>query len=171
MTYFRFAVTFAGALLLAASPAMAAERTLFTLESTPTTPTPVALSILDVPGVQRPDAVPVFSRWTLKPGDRLRVDTQPADRVIDLFTGTTLAPSLLCRVVLRYYRRSDGWTPQFRLDEQPAVAYVNGRWRPIGDIGGLVQFGSILANGDGFFPTIEFGASAGDLSIVAWQVR
>lgn len=166
----RLAVTFAGALLLAASSAMADERTLFTIESTQTTK-PVALSILDVSGAQRPDAIPAFSRWTIKPGDPLRVDAQPSDRVVDLFTGTTLAPTLLCRVVLRYYRGSEGWKPQFRLEEQPAVAYVNGRWQPIGDIGGLVRFGNTLPNGDGFSPTIEFGASAGDLPIVAWQVR
>jgi hypothetical protein len=170
MNYFRIAVTFAGTLLLVALPAAAAERTLFTLESA-LTPKPVALPIRDVPGVQRPDAVPAFSRWTIKPGDPLRVNTQPSDRVVDLFTGTALAPTLLCRLVLRYYRGSEGWKPQFRLEEQPAVAYVNGRWRPIGDIGGLVRFGNILPNGDGFSPTIEFGASAGDLPIVAWQVR
>ena len=170
MNYFRIAVTFAGTLLLVALPAMAAERTLFTLESPPT-PKPVVLSILDVPGAQRPDAVPAFSRWTIKPGDPLRVNTQPSDRVVDLFTGTTLAPTLLCRVVLRYYRGSEGWKPQFRLEEQPAVAYVNGRWQPIGDIGGLVRFGNTLPNADGFSPTIEFGASAGDLAIVAWQTR
>jgi hypothetical protein len=171
MTHFRrIAVTFAGALLLAASPAMAAERTLFTIESA-LTPKPVALSILDTSGVQHPDTATAFSRWTIKPGDPLRVNTQPSDRVVDLFTGTTLAPTLLCRVVLRYYRGSEGWKPQFRLEEQPAVAYVNGRWQPIGDIGGLVRFGNTLPNADGFSPTIEFGASAGDLAIVAWQTR
>ena len=169
MAYFRIAIAFAGALLIA-SPATAAERTLFTLEA-PSTPTPLALSILDIPGAQRPETVPAFSRWTLKPGDRLRVDTQPPDRAVDLFTGTALTPSLMCRVVVRYYSSSDGWTPQFRLEEQPAVVYANGGWRPIGDIGGLVQLGNILPNGDGFFRTIEFGASAGDLAIVAWQVR
>ena len=170
MSYFRVAVTFAVALLLAAPPAMADERTLFTIEAALTTK-PVALSILDVSGTQRPDAIPAFSRWTIKPGDPLRVDTQPSDRAVDLFTGTALAPTLLCRVVLRYYRGGEGWIPQFRLEEQPAVAYVNGRWRPIGDIGGLVRFGNLLPNADGFFPTIEIGASAGDLAIVAWQVR
>jgi hypothetical protein len=170
MNCFRMVVMFAGTLLLVALPAMAAERALFTLESA-LTPKPVALSILDVPGVQRPEAVPAFSRWTIKPGDPLRINTQPSDRVVELFTGTALAPTLLCRVVLRYYRGSEGWRPQFRLEEQPAVAYVHGRWQPIGDIGGMVQFGNVLPNGDGFFPTIEIGASAGDLAIVAWQVR
>jgi len=168
MATFRIITAFAFALVLAA-PALAAERTLFTLESPP--PKPLTLSILDVPGAQRPNPIPTFARWTLKPGDPLRVDTRPADRVVELFTGTALAPALLCRVVLRFYPSAKGWTPRFRLDEEPAVAYINGRWQALGGIAGLVQFGNSLANAEGFFATIEFGLGAGDLAIVAWQVR
>lgn len=170
MANLKTVATFLGALLLTASSAMAAERTLFTLESTPTQK-PVALSVLDVKGIQRPEVIPALRRWTLKPGDRLRVDARPADRVVDLFTGTRLSPSLLCHVVLRYYRSNEGWTPRFRLDEEPAVAFINGRWQPLGGIAGLVRFGNLLPNAEGFFSTIEFGASAGNLAIVAWQVR
>ena len=51
------------------------------------------------------------------------------------------------------------------------MAYINGRWQALGGIAGLVQFGNSLANAEGFFATIEFGLGAGDLAIVAWQVR
>jgi hypothetical protein len=170
MTCFRIAAAFAAALGLATAPAGAAERVLFVIEST-AAPKPIALSVLDVRDVQRPGAIPASRTWTLKPGDRLGADARPPDRVVELFTGTPLAPALFCRVALRYYRDGSGWTPQFRLDEEMAVAFVNGRWQPIGEIAGLVQFGNNLPNAEGFFPRIEFGASAGDLVIVAWQVR
>jgi len=160
------------ALWVATPSANAADRVLFTLESPPgAAPEPVVLSVLEIPGVQRPGSIKAFRTWTLKPGDRLRLDNQPPDRVVELFSGTALAPSLLCRIAVRYYASSEGWTPNFRLDEEPAVAFVNGRWQPVGGFTGLVQFGNSLPNGDGFFPAIEFGQGSGDLAIVSWQVR
>ena len=155
---------------IASLPATAEDRVLFTLEAS-LSPQPIVVSIADVPEVQHPDPIPTSARWILKPGDRLRVDAQPADRTVDIFTGTALAPTLLCRIVIRYYLGKEGWIPQFRLEEQPAVAFIKGRWRPVGNIGGLVQFGNTPPNGDGFLPTFEFGGSSGDLPIVAWQVH
>ena len=156
-------------LALLALPAGAAERKLLSLESAPTNT--VELAVLDKPGAQQADPIAAFPTWKLKPGDPIRADARPPDRIVELYSGTVLAPSLLCRVLLRYYASDSGWTPQFQLDDEPAVARVNGRWQPLGGIAGLVRFGNTLPNAEGFFPTIEFGLGAGSLSIVAWQVR
>lgn len=159
-------------LALLAPPAPAAERELLRLESSPPAAT---LHVLEVAGVQLAKSAQSFPTWTLKPGDTVTADARPPDRVIELYTGSLQAPSLLCRVVLRYYPQGARWTPHFRLDEEPLVARVNGRWQPLelirGAAGLLVRHGGTLPNADGFFPTIEFGLSAGGLSIVAWQVR
>lgn len=162
--------TLLGALLLVfALPAGAAGRKLLTLASEPKHT--VELNVMDVPGAQRANPIAAFPTWKLKPGDPIRSDTRPPDRVVELYGGTPLAPSLLCRVVLRYYASDAGWTPQFRLDDEPAVARVNGRWQPLGGLSGLVEHGNLLPNAEGFFRTIEFGPSAGSLTIVAWRVR
>jgi hypothetical protein len=168
MTKVKISAT-AACLLLLATSAAAAERTLFTLKSAP--PHSVALKILDVPEAQRVDPIAASDRWTLQAGDTLPVAARPPDRVVELYSGTALAPFLLCRVALRYYPGAGGWVPQFRFDEDPAVAFVNGRWQSAGDINGLVRYGGTLPNADGFFPTIEFGLGAGPLAIVAWRVR
>lgn len=159
----------AACLLLLASSAAAAERTLFTLKSAP--PDPVALEITDKPGAQPVNPIATSDRWTFQPGDTLSVANRPPDRVVELYSGTKLAPFLLCRVRLRYYPGADGWVPQFRLDDEPAVALVDGRLQTAGNINGLVRYGGTLPNADGFFPTIEFGLGAGSLAIVAWWVR
>jgi hypothetical protein len=156
-------------LLLAASAAKAAERTLFTLRSAP--PNSTVLRIVDVRGAQRADPIATSDRWTLRPGTPLPVAERPPDRVVEIYSGTALAPFLLCRVALRYYPGDGGWVPQFRLEDEPAVGFVNGRWQLAGDINGLVRFGGTLPNADGFFPAIEFGLGAGQLAIVAWRVR
>lgn len=156
-------------LLAFASAAQAAERTLFTLQSAP--PESTVLRILDVPGAQRADPIATSDRWTLRPGTPLPVAARPPDRVVELYSGTALAPFLLCRVALRYYLGDGGWMPRFRLQDEPAVSFVNGRWQLAGDINGLVRYGGTLANADGFFPAIEFGLGAGQLAIVAWRVR
>lgn len=152
-----------------APPLGAAERKLFTLESAPAAA--IELQILDVAGARLADRSATAATWKLKPGDTLRGETRPPDRVVDVFSGTRLAPSLLCRVVVHYYAGDSGWVPRYRLDDEPAVAFVNGRWQPIGGIAGLVRHGGVLPNADGFFPAIEFGLSSGALTIVAWRVR
>lgn len=154
---------------LAAFSAVAANRTLLILESAPKAT--VKLEIMDKPGVQRADPIAASALWELKPGDPIHADKQPADRVVELYSGTRLAPNLLCQVTLRYYAGENGWTPQFRLDQEPAVIWVNGHWQPLKGTANIVQHGNVLPNAEGFFRTIEFGLSAGSLTIVAWQVR
>lgn len=154
-----------------ARPALAAEPKLLTLESSP----PGAkLHVLDAAGVKLAQAPVAASTWKLLPGDPVTAAQQPPERVVELYTGTLQAPSLLCRVFLRYYPHDGDWVAQLRLDEEPLVARVNGRWRPFelvrGAGGMLVRHGGALPNADGYFPTIEFGLSAGNLPLVAWRV-
>lgn len=156
-------------LVLVALPAGAAERTLLTLESQPQHT--IELNVMDAPGAQRADPIAAFSTWKLKPGDPIRSDQRPPDRVVELYSGTKLAPSLLCRVVLHYYATEAGWMPRFRLDDEPAVAWVHGRWRPLGGFSGIVEHGNLLPNAEGFLQTIEFGLGSGPLTIVGWRVR
>lgn len=160
-----------GAVLLVAItlPARAADRTLLTLVSAPTGT--VKLEVTDVPGMKKAASTAAFPTWKVLPGDPIRADSQPPDRLVELYSGTLLAPDLLCRIVLHYYPSDDGWIPQFRLEEQPAVAWINGRWQPLGDIAGIVRHGNLVPNAEGFFQTIEFGLSAGSLAIIAWRVR
>lgn len=157
--------------LLLPPASVAAERVLLTLESAPAG---IELHVLEIAGVQLAKSPGPAATWKLKPGDRVTADARPPDRVIELYTGTPQAPSLLCRVVLRHYADPAGWTPHFLLDEEPLVAKVGGRWQPLelirGAGGMLVRHGNTLANAEGFFPTIEFGLSAGLLPIVAWRV-
>lgn len=159
--------------LFALAPASsAAERMLFTLASSPPG---VELLVREARGIQLAQSLQAAATWKLQPGDPVRAEPRPPDRVIELYTGTLQAPSLLCRVLLRYYAGRAGWTPHFRLEQEPLLAKVNGRWQPFelirGAAGALVQHGSVLPNAEGFFPTLEFGLSAGLLPIVAWQVR
>ncbi len=159
------------AVMLLSPATTAAERKLLILESVP----PGAeLHVLDVAGIQLAQNVAPSTTWKIKPGDGLTAPARPPDRLIELYTGTLQAPALLARLLLRYYRSSSGWTAHFRLDEEPLVAKVHGRWQPFelirGTGGALVRHGHALPNAEGFFPTIEFGLSAGLLPIVAWQV-
>lgn len=154
-------------------PAVAAERKLFTLESSPKA---VELEVLDVPGAQLAKSAVPSRTWKLEPGEQVpRDQARPSDRVVELYTGTLQAPSLLCRVALRYFPSPAGWTPHFRLEDEPLVAKINGRWQPFeltrGAGAALVRLGNTLPNAEGFFPDLEFGLSAGSLPIVAWQVR
>lgn len=167
----RLLLLFVPLLAALAGPALAAERELLTLESAPPG---IVLEVLEKSDAQLPNAPALAQTWRLKAGDTVTGSARPGDRVIELYTGTLHAPTLLCRVIVRYYRAASGWIPQFRLDEEPLVARVNGRWRPLDPargLAGLVQIGSTLPNGDGFFPTIEFGLGGAMLPIVAWQVR
>ena len=166
-------VRFLIALLLMSSfgAAPAAERTLFTIESSPEG---LEMKVLDEPGghfAEQPGSAPA---WRLRAGDAVALKSQPPDRVVDLYTGTPHAPSLLGRVIVRYYPGAKGWLAHFRLEEEPLVARINGRWQPLDPargVTGLVRIGNTLPNAEGFFPTLEFGLGGGTLAIVAWQIR
>jgi hypothetical protein len=167
----RFAFIFI-ALLASLNPTLAAERKLLTLGGSDKT---AVLTVLDVPELQRLQPPIELARWTVRPAAPIRGNTRPPDRLVELYTGTPQAPSLLCRLLIRYYSARAGWVPHFQLIEEPVVARTGDRLRPFdlaqGAAGLLVQHGGTLPNAEGFFPTLEFGPSAGGLALVGWQVR
>lgn len=160
------------ALVLAALPAAAAESALMLLRST--ADPEIELRVADEPAalnlLERPAAAPI---WRLEPGTPVKTTARPPARVVELYSGTARAPSLVARVVVRYYAEAAGWVPYFRLDEQPALVNVNGRWQPLvlpGGAGQLVRYGSTLPNPEGFFPRLDFGPPGGTLALVGWKV-
>lgn len=169
---FGFLVALGAAAVSAATNA--AERVLFRLDSGTGAQT-LREAVLEKAGLQLANAPSARATWTLAPGDPLRTDQRPSDRLIELYTGTPQTPSLLCRVVLRYYAAKSGWVPRFQLQDEPALARVEGRWQPVEIARGapalLVQHGNAMPNADGFLPTVEIGLTTGPLTIVAWQVR
>lgn len=168
----RFALALA--LLFAWLPAAAddEERVLLVLQSTGNPE--VKLEIIDEREPRLADPARAATRWRLEPGDSITEDGRPAQRVVELYTGTPQALSLVARVVVRYFRTGKGWTPHFRLDQQPVVVNVNGRWQPLllpGMAGFLVRYGHTLPNAEGFFPTLEFGPAGGVLALAGWRVH
>lgn len=133
-----------------------------------------------LPIVDRPEPqllqVPASSLiWSLRPAEPLTASTPPDSRVIELYTGTPTALTLLCRVFIRYYPSRTGWQPYFQLNEEPLLINVNGRWQPIELMPGIpaliAQKGNTIPTPEGFFPSLEFGLTVGTLPIVGWQVR
>lgn len=151
----------------------AAELKLLRLESGEGTPL-VQVEITARAGLQPASSIAPRATWKLLPGEAVKTQVRPGDRMVDLYTGTVQAPVLFTRVALRYFPSTSGWVPHMYLVEEPAVAFVDGRWQPI-QIGGgsslLVQHGNTLQNAEGYFPRLEFGMTTGSFPIVAWQVR
>jgi hypothetical protein len=134
----------------------------------------IQVDVLLRAGLQRIDKPAPRPLWKFVPGEIVRTTARPADRVVDVYTGTPQTPSLLCRIVVRYFPSPAGWVPQFQLIEEPALALINGRWQPVPIGRGtalLVQHGSALPNADGFFPRLELGMTTGAFPVVAWEVR
>lgn len=134
------------------------------------------LTVLDEPGLKLRDSPVVANEWKLTADEPLTNDTRPRDRLIELYSGAKGAPILVCRVLVRYYSK-DGkkWVPGFRIDDEPLVTNVGGRWQPVELVKGiptlLVQKGGVLPNAEGFFPTITFALSSGSFPLVGWQAR
>jgi hypothetical protein len=115
-------------------------------------------------------------RWRILPGERFRTERRPSDRAVSLYQGLGSERQLLCIVYVRYYRDEEGrWTPHFQLYEEPLVVPRQGRWQPYTTARGhpllIVQTGTSLPNAEGYAPWLEFGFSAGSVTIDAWLVR
>jgi hypothetical protein len=112
-------------------------------------------TISPLPGV-RPQ------RWVLRPGDSIVAGVRPPDRLVELYSGTAQAQTLICKVALRYVRAPNGlWVAHFQLIEEPLVARQGDRWVPITTLQGaqnlIVLTSSTLPNAEGFYPALEFG--------------
>ncbi|MFL6624596.1 MAG: hypothetical protein ACJ8J7_06580 [Sulfurifustaceae bacterium] len=132
------------------------------------------LTVLDEPGLKLRQAPVVANEWKLTADEPLTGNARPQDRLIELYSGAASAPILVCRVLVRYYPKNGKWVPGFRIDEEPLLVNVGGRWQPIELVKGtptlLVQKGNVLPNAEGFFPAITFAFSSGSFPVVGWRV-
>ncbi|HYA36834.1 MAG TPA: hypothetical protein VEI74_00970 [Candidatus Methylomirabilis sp.] len=115
-------------------------------------------------------------QWVIRSGDAIKSDTQPTDRAVKFYRGTSGEGMLLFIIKVRYFRNVQGaWVPQYQLDEEPLVTQVNGRWQPLTTVQGvpslIVITSNTLPNADGFYSSLDFRFSAGPMSIDAWSVQ
>jgi hypothetical protein len=174
----RCAAAVAGLLLISLATAAPAARvaTLLVLQydvdgRTVQTPIPAQGGFVVAPAQGRP--VP---KWNIGPGDTIRSDAPPADRVVGFYQGPDAARQLLFIIEVHYFRNGDGgWVPQFQLDEEPLVARVNGQWQPLSTNKGvaslIVQTGTALPNAEGYTTALEFSFTTGPTSIDGWLVE
>lgn len=135
---------------------------------------PIEIEVRDRPEPGKVEEARAEGRWQISAGETVRTAVPPAPCAVELYSGTGLSPELIGRVIVRYARAAAGWVPEFRLDEEPTVARVNGQWVPLslasGSPGLLVQHGGTLPNAEGFFRSIEFSLTTGPVAITAWRV-
>lgn len=138
-------------------------------------PQALVLPIVDTPEPQLLRAPAFALTWSLRPVEPIAANTRPDGRIIELYTGTPTAATLLCRIFVRYYPIRAGWVPFFQLNDEPLLVSVNGRWQPIELTPGvpalIAQKGNTIPTPEGFFPSLEFGLTVGTLPIIGWQVR
>ncbi|MFQ5934893.1 MAG: hypothetical protein ACE5LB_00600 [Acidiferrobacterales bacterium] len=126
--------------------------------------------------INSPHAGEVSQKWSVLPGEAIKLKQRPANRVVHLFRKNGLTHSHLCTINVRYFRAKErGWVPHFQLDETPLVVRRNGRWVPLTTVRGvptlIVLTSNTLPNVEGFYSSLEFGLTIGMLSIDAWIVR
>lgn len=115
-------------------------------------------------------------KWSLKPGEALRSEARPADRLVELYQASGTQATLLCAVQVRYFRNKDGdWQPHYVMLDEPLVTRRGEKWLPATALRGnaalVVITNATLPNAEGFYPAIEFGLSIGTTPIDYWQVR
>lgn len=118
-----------------------------------------------------------FEKWNLRPGNALAAPAQPEDRLVELFRGVEAERVLLCSISIRYFRDARGfWVPHYQLNQEALVTRdKNGNWQPLTAVRGapslMVLTNATLPNAEGFYPSLEFGLTNGQLQIDSWDVR
>jgi hypothetical protein len=115
-------------------------------------------------------------KWSLKPGEALRSEARPADRLVELYQASGTQATLLCAVQVRYFRNPDGaWQPHYVMLDEPLVTRRGEKWLPVTALRGnaalVVITNATLPNAEGFYPALEFGLSIGTTPIDYWQVK
>lgn len=115
--------------------------------------------------------------WQIKPGDSLTANRRPRDRLVSLYTGTSIKKRLLlCLVHIRYFQNKDGnWTPFYKINQQHLAVRRGGRWAPVTSVRGvsvlIVITGSGIPNAFGFYPKLNIGFGTRRMQIDSWFVR
>jgi len=115
-------------------------------------------------------------QWAIRSGDVIKSDTQPMDRAVKFYKGSSSEGIMLFIVKVRYFPNVQGvWVPQYQLDEQPLVARKNGFWQPLMTVQGMpsliVITSNTLPNADGYYSSLDFSFTTGPTSIDAWSVQ
>ena len=119
----------------------------------------------------------LLNKIAVLPGTALALSMQPMDVLVELYRGATVGGELLCAIRIRYFPDKDGkYAPTYQLYREPAVIRSpGGRWIPIESAcsapTSTTMNAPLPANGDGFYPSFEFGLLNGPLQIDSWVVR
>lgn len=120
--------------------------------------------------------LPAQDVWYILPGTVLRsFQTPPRGVRVRLYTGKGVNRRLLCTVRVRYYRVTGGkWRPWYELDSDYNGIWHNNAFKPfnpaIEEQPLVYRIGSLLPNGDGYYPYLKLQSSVGPLSINSWNV-
>ncbi|MDH4133905.1 MAG: hypothetical protein OEV31_03885 [Gammaproteobacteria bacterium] len=125
--------------------------------------------------VASPLAGTARARWALLPGDTLRQNSQPAERLIQFYNIQGNTVRVLCSVMVKYTLTPDGWKPRYTLVLQPQISLENGKPSLIPDEdtarGGIHVLTATSPDGDGFYGGLVFADIQGAVSIDAWEVQ
>lgn len=138
---------------------------------------PIQTEIEAIPDlVTSPHAGKGLPKWAILPGWAIQSQVRPGDRVVHLFRQIGLNRNHLCTVKVRYFSNKEGlWLPHFQLNQEPLFVRKNGRWQPLTVVKGvatlIVLTSSTLPNGEGYYPSLEFGLTTGLTKIDSWIVR
>jgi hypothetical protein len=118
-----------------------------------------------------------LAQVTVLAGAGIKTDQTLPDRVVGFYAGQGISRTLVCEILVRYYRNDAGvWIPNYRfVDQAFAVPDGNGGWMPVATPGGAVGMINVtsttLPNVDGFYTTLQFGPANGYLQIDSWVVK
>lgn len=115
-------------------------------------------------------------KWFIRAGETIQSASRPVERTVTFYKGTGIESTPLFLVKIRYYPNSEGrWVPRFLLNEEPMVAWKNGRWQPLTTVQGVpslvVQSGTALPNAEGYSASLDLGFTTGATAIDSWLVK
>lgn len=125
--------------------------------------------------ITSPLAGTAHARWTLLPGDTVKQASPPIERLIQFYNIQGNNVRVLCTVIVKYTRGSDGWQPAFAMVQQPVASGDDDKSTMVSDEGiaraNIQVLAATPADGDGFHSNLVFAEAEGPVSIDAWEVQ
>lgn len=113
--------------------------------------------------------------WTLKPGDTLKQDNPPAERMLVLYQGSGNEAQVVCTITVHYSRTGSGWQPRFLINPQPLVIWDGKKPVPVASEdaarGEVRVLRAGTSDGEGFAAGLQFGRTDGPVAIDAWELQ